>query len=668
MAAFLHALSRSLRGGSKRLPGRQPARVASARRLLDPCIQGSWPLALIAFSIFLLNRPYSGIVQDAYIYIGRALADLDPGGVGRDMIFVYDGQFGFSVFRPLAAALVALSGPAFAAKALALAAMAAWFWAALAFSRQFLGGRAVWAVLVFAALLPASYGLPLTLSFAEPLAIPRPFSEAFVLVALAELIRGRNGLSLLWLAAALLMHPIMALPGFCVFFFLLGFENKHWFWFCILGIAALILGGASGMPLLNRLFVPFEPSFGGAKEFHSPFIFPTRWPAESFSQLFVYMATLAVAARLLQGRRRLVLYGAALAGWGGIAMSAIFGDWLTSLLIVQLQPWRMCWLMSAAGAVAMGICVIKLWPLGPCGRIPLALLALSWLFVSQAEVAAPTAILAFCLSAGQERFKHLFTAKIVLAAWTFTVVAGAIWQCRLFAFPWQFSLSSPAGYASPSQIAVRYLLPLPACAFAAYFAIVKPQIPSRLRGAFAALLAVMAALSWDQRSPDQQMAETGRPPEPILQLVDRRKGEVLWMDGLGEAWFLFHRPQWASLVQAGPRIFSPALAAEWYDRMGFLMRLRLANQSSFKLLTTVVERKDKPWLSQEGLEQLCARKDAPAWIITPLKQRKEPPAGIPMMLWKLPAPHFRLAKDGESYFWEEIEAYGILPCAAQLNS
>jgi hypothetical protein len=34
-------------------------------------------------------------------------------------------------------------------------------------------------------------------------------------------------------------------------------------------------------------------------------------------------------------------------------------------------------------------------------------------------------------------------------------------------------------------------------------------------------------------------------PQAIMHVIDGRKGEVLWMDGLAEAWFLVHRPQWA---------------------------------------------------------------------------------------------------------------------------
>src|SRR5262245_36361450 len=56
--------------------------------------KASWPpIPLIAFLLFVLSRSHRGLVRDAYIYLGRALADLDPNGVGRDLMFVHDGQF-----------------------------------------------------------------------------------------------------------------------------------------------------------------------------------------------------------------------------------------------------------------------------------------------------------------------------------------------------------------------------------------------------------------------------------------------------------------------------------------------------------------------------------------------------------------------------------------------
>ena len=75
------------------------------------------PIPLIAFLVFALGRLYRGIIQDPQLYIARAVADLDPSGVGRDLMFVHDGQFGFSLFRFVARAMVALFGPAMTGEA-----------------------------------------------------------------------------------------------------------------------------------------------------------------------------------------------------------------------------------------------------------------------------------------------------------------------------------------------------------------------------------------------------------------------------------------------------------------------------------------------------------------------------------------------------------------------
>ncbi len=232
------------------------------------------PIPLIAFLVFVSSRPYLGIVQDAYLYMGRALADLDPNGVGRDLMFVHDGQFGFSLFRYAAKAMVWCSGPAAAAETLAIMAALGWFFAAAALARQFISGGAVWAVVIFAALLPVSYGAPYPFGFAELLAIPRPFAEALVLAGLAALAARRDAVSLCCLMAAALLHPLMALAGFGVFLAVLGLEDKRWFLFCALAGALLILGGALGLPMLNRLFTAIDPSLRGFHESRSPFLFP----------------------------------------------------------------------------------------------------------------------------------------------------------------------------------------------------------------------------------------------------------------------------------------------------------------------------------------------------------------------------------------------------------
>ena len=624
------------------------------------------PIPLIALLVFVLSRPHRGIVQASYIYLGRALADLDPNGVGRDLMFVHDGQFGFSLFRFVTKAMVGLFGLGAGAEILAIIASLAWFFAAAAVARQFASGAAVWAVVIFTALLPMSYGPPSTFGFAELLAIPRPFAEAFVLAGLAALAARRDALSLCCLVAAALLHPIMALAGFGVFLVVIGLEDKRWFWFCACAGTLLILGGALGLPLMDRLFAVCDPSLKSLLESRSPYLFPSLWPAESFPPLIVQATTIAIAAHLQQGRGRRILAAIIVVGLGGIAMAAIFGDWLSSLLIVQAQPWRMAWLMAAAGAMALGVCAVELWRHGPSGRMVLALLALGWSFNTQLGAAAPAAILALSLHFGAKRFALLLKPQYVLAAWIFTIVVAAIWNVRLVAYPWEFAVAAPTGYGNLELVLVRGILAFPVCALAAYFAIVKPRIgPLLSRGCAVLLLA--GVWFWDPWPPAQRMMEDTSAPLGLMRLIDQRQGEVLWIDGRGEAWVVLGRPQWASPLQGGPIVFSPALAAKWKTRMQILMDLRLADRKSFAPWSAP-ESADPPRLSQEGVRQLCVREDAPAWIITPLEHGKEPPAGIEMKLWRLPEPQFKLTKGDGDYIWQRIDAYGVIPCAGQAHS
>ena len=622
------------------------------------------PAALIAFLVFVLSRPYRGIIQDAHIYMGRALADLDPAGVGRDLMFVHDGQFGFSLFRLVADAMVWGLGLALAAKSLAFLAALAWFFGIFAFAGQFAKGATVWVAVIFTALLPNSYGASYPLGFAELNAIPRPFAEALVLAGLAAFAASRSGIALLFIAAAALLHPIMALAGVAAVLAVLGWEDKRWFRLFALGAALSLLASWLGVPVLDRLFEVVDLALKSLHESRSPFLFPSQWPVESFPPLIVQTATLAIAAHAQQGRHRVILAAILVAGLGGIAMAAMFGDWLSSLLIVQAQPWRMAWLMAVSGAMAFGICSVNLWREGPSARVVLAVLVLCWSFETQLEVAAPAAILALLLRFRAAHFAPWFTPRRVATVWTFTLGVSAIWQLRLYAYLWHFAMAAPAGYGNPELVLMRGLLVLPLCALTVFFAIAKPRINPFLMGAGVAVLLAVALALWDHRTPAQRWMEESHPPPDIAALLDRHPGEVLWIDGLAETWFVLGRPQWASPLQGGPIIFSNVLAAEWRRRMQLLMDMRLADQKSFAPWSEPLSA-NRARLSQAGVRRLCERADAPAWIVAPLEQGTPPAPGVDMKRWTLPRPHFQMIKADGDYTWRHIDALGVILCRKQ---
>jgi hypothetical protein len=81
-----------------------------------------------------------------------------------------------------------------------------------------------------------------------------------VLAGLAALAARRDVVCLCCLVVAALLHPIMALAGFGVFVAVRGLEDNRWFWFCACAAALSILGGALGLPLMDRLFPAIDPS------------------------------------------------------------------------------------------------------------------------------------------------------------------------------------------------------------------------------------------------------------------------------------------------------------------------------------------------------------------------------------------------------------------------
>ncbi len=126
-------------------------------------------LPLIALMVWALTHCYPGIIGDGAVYVARVLADFDPNGVGRDMMFVHDGQSQYSVFPILLDHLVATIGTERTGLLLAFASMAAWT-AALAYFAKHYGPRYfIPIVILFVALLPVNYGAPMRFGFSEVL-------------------------------------------------------------------------------------------------------------------------------------------------------------------------------------------------------------------------------------------------------------------------------------------------------------------------------------------------------------------------------------------------------------------------------------------------------------------------------------------------------------------
>jgi hypothetical protein len=622
-------------------------------------------LSLIALALWALTHSYQGIFGDTNVYIGRALADLDPAGVGRDMMFVNDGQSHFSLFPLLLDQLVARLGTAPTVLLLAVLAMAAWIVGLALFARQYVAWRFVPVVVICVAVLPTFYGAIWHFGYSEIQSVPRPFAEALVLGALAALAARRSLLSAALLLLATALHPLMALAGWGVFAVVFCIEDRRWRLLALLALAGGLAAAALGVPLFDRLLRVMAPDLKALAQSRSGLLFPTRWSLASYAPIVLQAASLVIAAGFFAGRPRLILLAVVGVGIGGIAAQALFGDWLSSVLVIQAQLWRMGWLLAAMGAVALALCALLLPRKGPAGQLALALLAAAWLSYANFVSVAGLSALALVVWFNAARFASVATWRVVVVAWVgvaaYGLMLNGLYIERFASFLSNIPPQGPRGMGFFWNNRRYIALPIVAAAVALALA-PRSRLLWGLEGIAAVALSVAAWHFWDDRAAFQKLIDSNEHPPELLRRLAGKEGEILWLGGQTEAWFLTGRPQWASPQQGVGTIFSPKLARSWRDRTQFLIDDGLVEKEALAISHDPSSAELRP-VTAPAIARLCARADAPAWVVAPVYQGTTIPADLQPKYWVPPAPNFRMTEEPNTYIWHRILAYAVLPCA-----
>ncbi len=594
--------------------------------------------------------------------MARALADLDPTGVGRDIMFAHDGQSQFSIFPFIAARLVAVLNPANTSLLLALLSFACWFAAAQFFVSRFTESRTKWAVLMIVAIVPGFYGAFHLLRFAEPFATPRPFAEACVLASLALLIDRRRGLAFAFLALASALHPIMALPGLLIFWVDLCRADRRWiaagFGLGLIGAIAV----AFGLPLFDRLTTVIDPDWLAILRLRNAYLFPTLWPVESFAFLALQVVTVLVAADLLSARVRWMFLAAAALGAGGLVISVVFGDLWPLLLVVQAQLWRMTWLLGVVAAITLALCLLRLPERGPRVELASAFLTLGWLLWDEPLPALSAASAALALY--YLRGLTVSVSRLVLnMVWAAVLLIGLLDRLSPTRAFFKYAASSPADFHPAVSLFWNiYLVSIPIGAFAVLYVLRPNLISPKATGAFAAVTTLCVIGFWDDRDPRHKILDSGHRQAALAALLPANQSEIHWMGGVVEPWFYAGRPAWALYIQGAGSVFSRPLAMAWRERVEALISLGLADQS-LRGAQSSAPRDEAIQLTRTAVDQLCARKDAPGAIVVPWEAGMAEPADLKFKTWQVPAPQFRLVQKGETVTWHRIEKFIVVTCS-----
>ena len=216
-------------------------------------------LGLLVVALWMATRPYQGIFHDSRFYTGEALNTLLPGRFSDDLYFLHGSQGRFTIFSRLYVPLISFLGLSGANIALTIAGQCLWLAGLCYLANALFRDWKVTSLAVAAAILLPS-GL-LLLPYGEPYVTPRTFAEALTFWALGSQLKGRPIRALALLGASMLIHPLMTLPGLCVWF-LYQAAQRRILWLLAAGAIVVVLGLAlAGLQPFSLLFQRFDPAW-----------------------------------------------------------------------------------------------------------------------------------------------------------------------------------------------------------------------------------------------------------------------------------------------------------------------------------------------------------------------------------------------------------------------
>jgi hypothetical protein len=628
-------------------------------------LKGRWLGLLAAFGLFLLSRPYQGVRHDGRLYVADALAKLDPGGVGKDLMFVHDGQFGFSLYTPILAKLIGWLGLSGAAMAIVAVTLVLWFAALVFLIDRLLADRSPalrWAALIFAVALPSLYGPLDVIGFGEPYATPRGLAEAAGLAGMAIYLSGPRWLGLAVCALGMLFHPIMGLCSAAAIGLAMCIEDRRWLWAGLAAIAAVTVAGLLHLPLADRIVTVMDPAWRAVVEVRSPILFPAHWSVEAWSRLTVHACTLAAGGFLLKDAPRRLALGALIAGLAGVAITELLGDRLSLVLFLQVQAWRTLQPMAVLAVACLALLSLELPKRGPSGLLGLAFLGAAWMFRDVGDIgllAAPVGLL-FVLVGDKMTFNRpaLFSGVAIGLLAVATIGYGALRGVALV----RALERMPEAWPFSQGFVVSSDLPSLVIALAVGVWLARGwKAPVAARFAGVAVVGLLALWLWDDRSAFVRYRDAGRDPA-LIAMTAGKPGDVLWLVGDVEPWEVMGRPSWSSKVQSAGVVFSRPLALELWSRAQRLEATGLAGRDWMRPLTVGGLRLPPPKL--EKVRAFCAAPYAPAWIVWPNWDGEGPlEPGLKARDWTPKAPFVQDLADRTGSRWLTARRYAVIPCA-----
>lgn len=550
---------------------------------------------LLAGVLLLANalvHPYRGLYHDARLYAAQVTERVHPGSLAGDLYLRYGSQDGYSVFTPLVAPLVERVGlePAFFLAYVLSKGL--FFWAlARLIVRLIPDPLAAVLSLICLAMAPLPFGGNEVFHLNEPFLAPRLPATALTLFAVERALGGRALHAGLLLAAAAVLHPLMAFAGALVLVLWALFRRLSWPGLAVVGTVTALAGAVVVFyqPLGTRVFGHMDDEWREVERHLCFFTDPAVWLVKDWLRIALCAAAAVSAAVLWGGEWRPLAAALLVAGVMGLAGSLVAAH-LPYRLLIQGSPYRTLWLLELLGiplGFAAGLWLWRRpqWWGPPLGLAALVLFSADWNDLLVNPLLPFLAVWPLCAlwqrGGGAADWSARATARTlvvgvgVLLAFDLFVLAGSLGREPSFYFdshPVHVLLSVPS---------LLYRLPLVLLfALGVAHAIRRVALP-RLAGLLAvAALLYQGGLIWlDGAEWYQARCSVAAPHRDFVCTFLRQRGaemgrrpSVYWQGELRDIWFAAGSSSWFHSVQLSGCAFHRGTALEGKRRAGVVRR------------------------------------------------------------------------------------------------
>lgn len=332
-------------------------------------------LALMALATWLVLRGYHGLLGDAQLYAFQALARIHP-HLASDLYLQNTSQDQFTIFSPVYAWFIKALGLEHAARALTLMFTLWLLAAAWSVARTLTSRDGAWLAVIFLLIVEGSYGGSGVFNFSEDFLTARLPAEALITTSLACYFREHKVLAIAVAVMALLVHPLIALPGLLLLICLSIPIRVSVMGAIACAISALLISGvATHFAWASNLFPVMDLAWLNVAQERSQFLFLRLWSFRDWelnARPFFY---LTFAAMVLEDARiRRLCVAAGIVGVTGLTVAFMAGELGPVAILVQGQAWRWVWIATFVSALLVPAVVLHIWPDNQSGPLCAVLL------------------------------------------------------------------------------------------------------------------------------------------------------------------------------------------------------------------------------------------------------------------------------------------------------